>query len=61
MIDLIQQDLTFFVLPTDGALKSPLAKILTNLEQLQLCQATNLHKDDVLILAGGDKAKVVSI
>lgn len=54
----MNQDLTFFVLPTDGALKSPLAKILTNLEQLQLCQATNLHKDDVLILAGGDKAKV---
>ncbi|XP_072130434.1 aspartate--tRNA ligase, mitochondrial isoform X3 [Mobula birostris] len=53
------QDLTFFALHSDGTWKSPFAKFLTNVERSQLCHATNLHNDDVLILATGDQAKVV--
>ncbi|XP_072130433.1 aspartate--tRNA ligase, mitochondrial isoform X2 [Mobula birostris] len=52
------QDLTFFALHSDGTWKSPFAKFLTNVERSQLCHATNLHNDDVLILATGDQAKV---
>ncbi|XP_069793742.1 aspartate--tRNA ligase, mitochondrial isoform X2 [Narcine bancroftii] len=52
------QDLTYFVLPPLDTWKPPLAKILTTVEQSQLCHKTNLTKDDVLLFAAGDHAKV---
>ncbi|XP_041064481.1 aspartate--tRNA ligase, mitochondrial isoform X2 [Carcharodon carcharias] len=51
------QDLTFVMLQPDGTWKSTIAKILTDVEKLQLCHATNLQKGDVLILTAGDRIK----